>query len=143
MPEAWNRLVKDCVLSGGGLPLQLLSYEVKRKLTRSNIRQHFFQTVSNSSWANEGYLVAVEIDERAEKELRMLSTLHGIGFILLDPGNPTESDVILPARPRTAVDWESVNRLVDENKDFKQFIEGVETYLKTGKLVAFENRRRS
>ena len=143
MPEAWNRLVKDVVLSGGGLPLQLLSYEVKRKLTRSNIRQHFFQTVSNSSWANEGYLVAVEIDERAEKELRMLSTLHGIGFILLDPENPTESDVMLPARPKTAVDWESVNRLVDENKDFKQFIEGVETYLKTGKLVAFGKRRRS
>jgi hypothetical protein len=29
---------------------------------RSNVRECFFQAVSNSSWANFGYLVAAEIE---------------------------------------------------------------------------------
>ena len=36
----------------------------------------------------------------------MLSALHGIGVILLNIENPTESDMILPSRTRPEVDWE-------------------------------------
>ena len=44
--------------------------------------------MSNSSWANEGYLVATSIStSEVEEELRMLSALHGIGVILLIPEN--------------------------------------------------------
>ena len=64
----------------------------KNSINRSNVREAFFQTVSNSSWADFGYLVALEIaDDAAMKELRMLSGLHGIGFIRLDMDNPPES----------------------------------------------------
>jgi hypothetical protein len=66
----------------------------KKELNSSNIRSSFFQAVSNSSWANEGYLVATSIStSEVEEELRMLSALHGIGVILLNPENPTESEI--------------------------------------------------
>ncbi len=58
--------------------------------------------MSNSSWANEGYLVATSIStNEVEEELRMLSAFHGIGVILLNPENPTESEILFPAQPKT------------------------------------------
>ena len=117
--------------------MRLWSFEVKKELNTSNARKSFFQAVSNSSWANEGYLVATSIsDGNTEKELRMLSALHGIGVILLNPENPSESEMILPARSRSDVDWESTNRILTENEDFRDYIELVSTYYQTGRLRA-------
>jgi hypothetical protein len=100
-----------------------------------NVRKSFFQAVSNSSWASEGYLVATSIsDSRVEQELRMLSALHGIGVILLSIENPSESELILPAVKRAEIDWESVNRIVEENADFKDFIDSVSNYYQTGRI---------
>ena len=133
--KEWHPLVKSCVKEGSGQRVRLWSFEVKKDLKSSNARESYFQAVSNSSWANEGYLVATSISTSVvEQELRMLSALHGIGVILLNPENPTESDMILPARSRAEVDWQSANRLVDENKDFREYIEQVSTYYQTGRL---------
>ncbi|MGC0808456.1 hypothetical protein [Pantoea agglomerans] len=94
--------------------------------------------MSNSSWAHFGYLVATEINEdkqrSVEKELQMLCALHGIGVILLNPQDPGNSQTLIPARERTSIDWQSVNRLVVENKDFKEFIDLVSDYHQTGKI---------
>lgn len=131
----WNELVKSCVKHGSGQKVRLWSFEVKKELNSTNIRSSFFQAVSNSSWANEGYLVATSISTSdVEDELRMLSALHGIGVILLTPENPTESEILLPARRRTEVDWQSINRIVNENADFKNFIELVSIYYQTGRI---------
>jgi len=35
---------------------------------------------------------------------------------------------------RTSIDWQSVNRQVAENKDFKEFIDLVSDYHQTGKI---------
>lgn len=44
-----------------------------------------FQAVSNSSWANEGYLVVLqEIDSEVLSELRRLNQSFGIGVIKLE-----------------------------------------------------------
>jgi hypothetical protein len=94
----------------------------------------FFQAVSNSSWANEGYLVAMSVANNVEQELRMLSALHGIGVILLNPENPSESEILLPAIARPEIDWQSVNRIVVENEDFRDFVELVSTYYQTGRI---------
>ena len=51
----------------------------------------------------------------------MLSSLHGIGFIKLDTGNPSESQIMMPAKEKIKVDWDTANRLADENKDFLKF----------------------
>lgn len=135
MDTEWNPLIQDCVKLGAGQRARLWSFEVKKELSRSNARTSFFQAVSNSSWANEGYLVATKISDNAtEKELRMLSALHGIGVILLNVGNPTESDMMLPSKSRSEVDWESVNRILQENDDFKNYIDLVSTYYQTGKV---------
>jgi hypothetical protein len=135
--KEWNELIRSCVKQGAGQSVRLWSFEVKKELTGSNARKSFFQAVSNSSWANEGYLVATSIsDSNVEQELRMLSALHGIGVILLNPENPSESEMMLPAKSRAEVDWQSVNRILVENVDFKDYIELVSTYYQTGRVRA-------
>jgi len=135
--KEWNELIRSCVKQGAGQSVRLWSFEVKKELTGSNARKSFFQAVSNSSWANEGYLVATSIsDSTVEQELRMLSALHGIGVILLNPENPSESEMMLPAKSRAEVDWQSVNRILVENADFKNYIELVSTYYQTGRVRA-------
>lgn len=135
MDKHWNDAVKDCVRLGGGRAVRLWSFEVKKQLTRSNVRQSFFQTVSNSSWANYGYLVATGVNPDVESELQMLAGLHGIGVLLLNTESVANSHVLIPARERLDVDWGSVNRIVLENKDFKRFIEQVGIYNQTGRLT--------
>lgn len=133
--KGWNDLVRTCVSQGGGQSVRLWSFEVKKELNSSNVRKSFFQAVSNSSWANEGYLVATLLaDNVVEQELRMLSALHGIGVILLNSENPSESEILLPAIARPEIDWQSVNRIVVENEDFKDFVELVSTYYQTGRI---------
>lgn len=135
--KEWNELIRSCVKQGAGQSVRLWSFEVKKELNVSNARKSFFQAVSNSSWANEGYLVVTSIsDANTEKELRMLSALHGIGVILLNPENPSESEMILPARSRQDVDWESTNRILIENEDFCDYIDLVSTYYQTGRIRA-------
>ncbi|MGR6035924.1 MAG: hypothetical protein ACU4EQ_11865 [Candidatus Nitrosoglobus sp.] len=114
---------------------QLYCMRVDEKRSRSNARKHFFQAVSNSSWANEGYLVCTGIvGKDTEDELRMLSALHGIGVIALSLENPSESEIVVPARARQEIDWQSINRLVEENEDMRDFVELVSTYYQTGRL---------
>jgi len=128
LDRRWNQLIKDCVKGSGSNKLKIFSYEVKREITASNLRESFFQAVSNSSWANQGFLVASVLDSKIFDELKMLSSLHGIGFILLDITNPSESQILLQARDKEAVDWASANRLVDQNTDFMEFIQSIKVY---------------
>lgn len=130
----WDQKVKDCVQQYSDKKTKLWSFEIKLLINRSNVRQTFFQAVSNSSWANYGYLVAAELEgSDTKRELQILSSLHGIGFILLDPKNPVESQVLIPARKRTEIDWDTANRLVEENRDFRDFIDEVTCFYQTGK----------
>lgn len=113
----------------GTASIKLFSFELKRELSFSNLREAFFQAVSNSSWANEGYLVAAEInqDEEFQNELKRLSTSFGIGVIKLDVQEPDSSEVIFPARSKDLVDWETVNKLAGMNPDFREFLKRVKT----------------
>jgi hypothetical protein len=131
----WHELVRTCVLQGGGQSVRLWAFEVKKELNRNNVRKYFFQAVSNSSWANEGYLACTGIvGKDTQDELRMLSALHGIGVIALNLENPSESEIVVPAKARQEVDWQSINRLVEENEDMRDFVELVSTYYQTGRL---------
>lgn len=132
---SWDDKVKDCAQQYSDKKTKLWSFEVKLHINRTNIRKTFFQAVSNSSWANYGYLVAAELSgSDTEQELRILSSLHGIGFILLNPENLDESRTIIPARERTDVDWDTANRLVEQNRDFESFIEEVTRFYQTGRI---------
>jgi hypothetical protein len=114
--------------------IQLWSFEVKVNLSISNVRASFFQAVSNSSWANFGYLVAASADQRALDELEILTSDHGIGLIILDVFDPTNSKVVIPARARAALSWKSINRLAEENSDFALFLESIERLHQTGDI---------
>ena len=70
------------------------------------------------------------------KELRILSSLHGIGFIRLDIENPTESQIIIPAKERNEIDWDTANRLTDENNDFLEYIKLIRQFYQTGEIRA-------
>ncbi len=129
----WNAEIKKCVHEYSDKKTKLWSFEVKLLVNRANVRQVFFQTVSNSTWANFGYLVAGEIEGADTiKELRMLSALHGIGVIKLETNNPDESQILIPAKERIEIDWNSVNRLANENKDFLEYIRLIKEFYQTG-----------
>jgi hypothetical protein len=131
----WHREIKDCVQQYTDKKTKLWSFEVKILINRSNVREVFFQAVSNSSWANFGYLVASEIEgSDTLKELRMLSGLHGIGFIRLDAENPSESQIMIPAKERIEVDWDTANRLTEENDDFLEYIKLIRQFYQTGEI---------
>ena len=135
LDKYWDPVVKDCVRYGNDSAIRLWSFEVKKQLTKGNVRQHFFQAVSNSTWANLGYLVATGLNNDVEPELQMLASLHGIGVLILNTESLFDSQILIPARARTVIDWQSVNRIVSENADFQRFIEQVGIYSQTGKMV--------
>lgn len=129
----WHADIRNCVREYGDARCRLWSFEVKLKLNRSNVREAWFQTVSNSSWSNYGFLVAAEVEDAdTMKELRLLAAAHGIGLIVLDTEDPTEgSEIRIPARERPDVDWDACNRLAEENGDFRDFIRSVRQFHQT------------
>lgn len=133
LSKEWHREVRDCVTHYSDKRTKLWSFEVKLLINRSNVRECFFQAVSNSSWANFGYLVAAEIGGTDTlKELRMLFAAHGIGFMKLDVDNPADSQVLIPARERDEIDWNMANRLAMENRDFLDYVKLVKQFYQTG-----------
>jgi hypothetical protein len=129
----WVSEIQLCVKQYGDKRVRLWSFEVKLLINRSNVRESWFQTVSNSSWAHFGYLVAAEFTGNVMKELRMLASAHGIGVLRLNLDDPSESEILIPARERAEINWDTCNRLVAENKDFKSFIELVREFHQTDK----------
>ena len=62
--------------------IHIYSYELKRKIESDyQLKQYYFQALSNSSWANYGYLVAFEINEDLDEEMARLNNAFGIGII--------------------------------------------------------------
>ena len=43
----------------------------------------FLPALSNSSWANYGYLVTFEINKDLDEEMKLLNNAFGIGIILI------------------------------------------------------------
>lgn len=121
--------------------VKFFSFELKLELDFVNLRESFFQAVSNSSWANEGYLVAGKIADSAElkDELRRLSNAFGIGVIRLNCQNMAGSEILFPAATRPQLDWTTVNRLTKENPNMRLLVEHVTGSVKSGHVVA-ENK---
>lgn len=129
----WTDEVLDFGMAIGGQPIKIYSFEMKKELTFSNIRESFFQAVSNSSWANEGYLVAPKIsqDEDFRSELKRLSSSFGIGIIKIDIEDPDSSETLFPAKFKSELDWDTINKLAGENTDFKEFLVRIKKDLST------------
>lgn len=113
------------------LPIKIYAFEMKKHLSVGNFREYYFQAVSNSSWANEGYLVALDIDESDEELMDLIKRLSysfGIGIISLSSQNVDESVILARARFRERLDYSVMSELSIKNSDFKKFIESVEEF---------------
>jgi hypothetical protein len=105
--------------------MQFYSFELKLKIDKSNITECYFQAVSNSSWANIGYLVVGDLDTDPIflSNLERLNNGYGIGVIKLNLDKPSKSEIIVSAREREIVDINFMNFLSEINSDFYDFIE--------------------
>lgn len=109
---------------------KIYSFELKVSLDFSNLKESYFQAVSNSSFANEGYLVVYEeLDSEVFDELRRLHSSFGIGLIKLEL-EPTESSVLLPSLVRS-LDFKTIDMLVNKNADFRVFIDTINGDIQT------------
>lgn len=133
--DDWKPEVYELSSSIGNISIKLLSFELKRELSFGNLRESFFQTVSNSSWANESYLVAALISDEEDfrEELSRLSTSFGIGVIKLNLEDPHSSEIVFPAKYREVLDWETINKLT-MNNDFKEFLTTVKIDITSKKI---------
>jgi len=109
------------------------SYELKKEINNdSELKKAYFQAVSNSSWANYGYLVAFEISDSLTEEIERLNQSFGIGVIELN-ANPYQSRILFQAKYHT-LDFKTIDKLCKINKEFEKFIE------QTEKLLTAEDR---
>jgi hypothetical protein len=101
---------------------KLSSYEIKKEINSdSELKKAFFQAVSNSSWANYGYLVAFEFSDSLIEEMERLSQSFGIGIIELN-SNPYRSKVLFQPKYHD-LDFKTIDKLCKINKEFESFIE--------------------
>jgi hypothetical protein len=128
--DSWQPSTLELSQALGVMNIRLYSFELKRELNFTNLRESFFQAVSNSSWAHEGYLCAAEISENDDflSEIKRLSNSFGIGLIHLDTTDPDSSRIIYPAKSKDTLDWESMNKLCI-NTDFQEFLKRIKNDL--------------
>lgn len=110
--------------------IKLYSFELKKRITTdTDLKMCYFQAVSNSSWANYGYLVAMEITESKafKEEMERLNEAFGIGIIQLN-SNVFDSKILYHARHRD-LDFKTIDKLATVNAAFSNFISELEGYL--------------
>ncbi|TPH78377.1 hypothetical protein FIM55_06825 [Helicobacter pylori] len=111
---------------------KIFSFELKIRINFSNLKESYFQAVSNSTWANEGYLVVFEeIEDKVLGELRRLNQSFDIGVIKLE-SEISNSKILLLARERE-IDIPTLNMLVKQSpEDFKPFMERINKQIEKG-----------
>lgn len=83
--------------------------------------------ISNSSWANEGYLVGHHIDTHHPKLMDLLKRLHasfGIGVIDLRT-DEDKSAILLNAKYKEKIDYTVALELSEKNEEFSGFLKSV------------------
>ncbi len=112
------------------LPVKLVSFELKKEISVNNCRECYFQAISNSSWANEGYLVGRHIDTRNPQLMDLLKRLHasfGIGVIDLRT-DENKSAILLNAKYKEKIDYTVALEISDKNPKFSGFLKSVVDY---------------
>ncbi|GAA9142503.1 COG2958 family protein [Helicobacter pylori] len=112
------------------LPVKLVSFELKKEISVNNCRECYFQAISNSSWANEGYLVGHHIDTHNPKLMDLLKRLHasfGIGVIDLRT-DEDKSTILLNAKYKEKIDYTVALELSEKNEEFSGFLKSVVDY---------------
>ena len=66
--------------------------------------------------------------------MRRLNNKFGIGIIKLDLEHYAQSEVVLDARYNEDIDYDTIDKLIEKNKDFKEFMEKCGEYNKIGSI---------
>lgn len=107
---------------------KITSYEIKKEIKSDyDLKKSYFQAVSNSSWANYGYLVAFEINSSLMDEMERLNQSFGIGIIELK-ANPYESKILFQSKYKE-LDFKTIDKLCKVNNDFDEFMIYIEKIL--------------
>ncbi|GAA8999080.1 COG2958 family protein [Helicobacter pylori] len=112
------------------LPVKLVSFELKKEISVHNCRECYFQAISNSSWANEGYLVGHHINTHNPQLMDLLKRLHasfGIGVIDLRT-DEDKSAILLNAKYKEKIDYTVALELSEKNEEFSGFLKSVVDY---------------
>lgn len=110
--------------------VHLYSYELKRRIESDyQLKQYYFQALSNSSWANFGYLVAFEINDDLTEEMERLNNAFGIGIILMQVN---DSKILYPAKEKQ-LDYNTIEKLNNLNSDFCEFIKKLSKVMNASK----------
>ncbi|GAA9079305.1 hypothetical protein BTM318_10490 [Helicobacter pylori] len=107
-----------------------MSFELKKEISVHDCRECYFQAISNSSWANEGYLVGRHIDTHNPQLMDLLKRLHasfGIGVIDLRT-DEDKSAILLNAKYKEKIDYTVASELSDKNEKFSGFLKSVVDY---------------
>jgi len=103
----------------------ICAYELKRSIhSDTELKECFFQAVSNSSWANKGYLVTLELNDNLMDEMARLNQAFGIGIIQL-AANPFESKILFESSQRS-LDFITIDKLSNNNKAFEAWIKDIQ-----------------
>lgn len=115
--------------------IRLYSYEMKRCINSDyELKQYYFQALSNSNWANFGYLVAYEIDDDLMEEMERLNSAFGIGIIKMQAHN-ADTEILFPAREKE-LDYRTIDKLCSINEGFELFIKNLAVVVAAGKDYA-------
>ena len=81
-------------------------------------------------------MVALEYDSDPAllEEMHRLSNSFGIGFIKLNAEHVEVSEILVQADYNDELVWDTINKLVEINKDFEKFIENVKDDIQVGKV---------
>ncbi|QQW92035.1 HrgA protein [Helicobacter pylori] len=109
------------------LPVKLVSFELKKEISVNNCRECYFQAISNSSWANEGYLVGRHINPKLMDLLKRLHASFGIGVIDLRT-DEDKSVILLNAKYKEKIDYTVALELSEKNEEFSGFLKSVVDY---------------
>ncbi|NCD11893.1 MAG: hypothetical protein EOL93_05030 [Epsilonproteobacteria bacterium] len=107
---------------------EIISYEIKKEINSDyELKKYYFQAVSNSTWANLGYLVAFDINDSLKEEMERLNKSFGIGVIKLK-ANPFESQILFQSSYKN-LDYQTIDKLCHINEKYRKFIEQIEKIL--------------
>jgi len=114
----------------------LYSFEMKREIhTDSELKEYYFQALSNSNWANRGYLVALYINENLQEEMARLNNAFGIGIIRLQPEN-ADTEILFQAKHKDELDFITIDKICNANPDFRAFMRQLTKFLRADKEYA-------
>lgn len=162
-----NEAILSVRQSLGEQSFRLSSTELKVEITASNLRESFFQCVSNSRWSHSARLaIASDVaDEAIANELRRLGSSYGVSVISFSLTNedldklPKASEItsiemveeklarplvkttLVLANDRESLDWEHIRDVQQQHDDYELLFKWISKSMKDSKPHKFNTWR--